>query len=1160
MDLIQTTLRRPLTVVVLVIGVALSAWVALQRMTRDVFPPLGIPTIYVAQPYGGMDPAQMEGYLTYYYEYHFLYITGVEHVESKSIQGASLIKLQFHPGTDMSQALSETIGYVNRARAFMPPGTVPPFVMRFDAGSVAVGYLVFSTDNPNRTVGQMQDAALNMVRPLFATLPGVSAPPPFGGSARSILVNVKPDRMRAYNLSPDDIVQAMSQANLISPSGNINLGDKYPIVPVNAVVKNIKDLEGVPLRANASGAVFLRDVATVEDASDIVTSYALVNGRRTVYLPVTKRADASTLSVVELVKKSIPKFQGVVPDDIKVTYEFDQSPVVRRSIRDLVKEGSIGAVLTGVMVLLFLRDWRSAFIVVINIPLSLLAATFALWISGQNINLMTLGGLALAVGILVDEATVAVENIHAHLAQMAGRAFASPSASTPSPHDEGVGRGPGRGAAEIERSPSPQPSPPSAGGEGVHPSFVNIARAALDATRETALPRLLAMLCVLAVFIPAFFMQGAAKALFVPLALAVGFSMVASFVLSSTLVPILSVWFLRSAGLRPGTKEAAADEHAGSETGAPSEIVHDPGFIGKMQKAYAGLLRGVVAARWLVVLVYLVAALGIVWFVGRRLGTEIFPTVDSGQLALRVRTPTGTRIESTEQVALKTLDLIKREAGPDSVAISVGLVGVHAASYPINLIHLFNSGPEEAYLQIQLKPTVRMKVAALKERLRAVFATELPEVRVSFEPSDIVSRVMSFGSPTPIEVAVSGPSLAVNKEFADKIYEKLKRIPSLRDVHFAQSLDFPAVDVNVNRERAGLLGVKVGDVTRSLVAATTSSRFTVANYWADPNSGVSYNLQVQIPQTKTTSLEDLKNVPVTTSGGHSVLLRNLANVTPGSAVGQFERYNMARVVSITANLHGSSLGSVMREIARIDEISNSKSWPPKTRVDLRGQTVPMQQLLDGFRSGLVIAVIVIFLMLAANFQSLRLSFAVISTVPAVIAGVVLTLWLTGTTLNIQSAMGAIMAVGVAVANAILLVTFAEKARVAAGVPPAGEGGILPPGTPGETPGSSAGGTPALLSPADAAIEGARTRLRPILMTSCAMIAGMMPLALGLGEGGDQTAPLGRAVVGGLAMATLATLFVLPSVFAILAGRKVRSPSLDPEDPASGFYEKATDNR
>ena len=1024
---------------VLVIAVTLGAWLAVQRMTRDVFPPLGVPTIYVAQPFGGMDPAQMEGYLTYYYEYHFLYITGIEHVESKSIQSASLMKLQFHPGTDMSAAMAETVAYVNRARAFMPPGTPGPFVTRFDAGSVPVGYLVFSTENPQRTVGQMQDAALNLVRPLFATLPGVSAPPPFGGAARSIVVNVKPDRMRAYGMSPDEIVTAIAQSNVISPSGNMNLGDKYPIVPVNAVVKNIQDLAAVPLRVTPQGAVFVRDLATVDDQPDIVTSYGLVNGRRTVYIPVTKRSDASTLSVVELVKANLAKFQSVVPDDVRVSFEFDQSPVVLGAIQNLVKEGALGAVLTGLMVLLFLRSVRSALIVVLNIPIALFAAALALWLSGQSVNLMTLGGLALAVGILVDEATVAVENIHAHLA---------------------------RGAS--------------------------LARAARDATSETAVPRLLAMLCVLAVFTPAFFMVGAARALFTPLALAVGFSMVASFVLSSTLVPILAVWLLHGKA------------HANTK---PS--------LG--QRAYARLLGGIVATRWVLIPAYLAGTLFLAWLFGGRLGVEIFPKADSGQLAVRLRAATGTKVENTEQLALRVLDVVKREIGADKIAITLGLVGVHAPNYPVNLIHLWNGGPEEAWLAVQLKPG-SPPIEDLKEKLRAIFARELPELRVSFEPSDIVSRVMSFGSSTPIEVAVNGPDLVVSREYAEKIFAKLCAIPALRDVHFAQALDFPTVNVDINRERAGLLGVKTTDITRSLVAATTSSRFTLPNYWADPKTGVSYSVQVQIPQAKTTSIEDLKDVAV----GPSVLLRNVATIAPGTAVGQYERYNMARVISITANIHGPDLGHVAADVERA--IAEAGAPPTKTTVALRGQIVPLRELLGGFRSGLVVAIIVIFLLLGANFQSLRLSLAVVSTVPAVLAGVALALWLTRTTLNIQSAIGAIMAVGVAVANAILLVTFAERARRAGASPP------------------------------KAALAGATSRLRPILMTSFAMLAGMVPMALGFGEGGAQVAPLGRAVIGGLAAATLATLFVLPSVFALIAPRTVRSPSLDPDDETSAHFQ------
>ncbi len=1052
MNLVRLALRSPWSVLVLVVAVCLGATLALQRMARDAFPPLGVPTIYVAQPFGGMDPAQMEGYITYYYEYHFLYITGIEHVESKSIQGASLMKLQFHPGTDMAAAMSEVVAYVNRSRSFMPAGTPGAFVTRFDAGSVPVGYLVFSTDDPTVTVGQMQDAALNRVRPLFATLPGVSAPPPFGGSARTIVINAKPDRLRAYGLSPDDLVQAMTSANILSPSGNMNLGDKYPIVPVNAVPKNIQDLAAVPLRVTPQGAVFLRDVATVEDSADIVTSYALANGRRTVYIPVTKRADASTLSVVNLVKSNLAKFQAAVPASVNVSYEFDQSPVVNQSIATLTKEGALGALLTGLMVLLFLRDWRSALIVVVNIPIALLAATFALWITGQSLNLMTLSGLALAVGILVDEATVAVENIHAHLAR-----------GTP------------------------------------------LARAALEATRETALPRLLAMLCIVAVFIPAFFMVGAAKALFTPLALAVGFSMIASFFLSSTLVPVLSVWFLR--------------RHP-----APISSTSTPQL--PLARFYASLVRPFIAARWLVLPLYLAAAFGLISVFGPRLGLEIFPAVDSGQLAIRFRGAAGTKVEKTEAVAKQILDTINREAGAANVAITIGLVGVHASNYPVNLIYLFNTGPEEGWLAVQLKPGSGVKIETLKEKLRAVFAAELPDIRVSFEPSDLVSRVMSFGSPTPIEVAVSGPSFPASREFAEKVAAKLRTLPNLRDVHIAQSLDFPTVDVHVDRERAGLLGVRTSDVTRSLVAATTSSRFTTANYWADPGSGISLSLQVQIPQSQTNSLEDLRNVPISSSapGGKPVLLRNVASLTPGTAPGQYERYNLVRVVSVTANLHNIDLGTASRQIAvAVAELGEP---PAKGRVDYRGQVGPLTELTEGFSSGLLIAIAVIFLLLTANFQSLRLAFVVIAAVPGVLAGVVLALKFTGTTLNLQSAIGAIMAVGVAIANAILLVTFADRDRRRTA------------------------------DPAASALSSATSRLRPILMTSCAMGAGMLPLALGLGEGGDQVAPLGRAVLGGLALGTLATLFILPPVFAILAGRNTESPSLDPDDETSPLHQPA----
>jgi multidrug efflux pump subunit AcrB len=1056
MNLILPALRRPFTVIVLVIAVVLGAALALDRMPRDIFPTLGIPTIYVAQPYGGMDPAQMEGYLTYYYEYHFLYITGIEHVESKSIQGAAIMKLEFYPGTDMNQAMAETVGYVNRSRAFMPPGTVPPFVMRFDAGSVPVGTLVFTSET--RSVAQLQDAALNLVRPLFATLPGVSAPPPFGGSARSIVVSLKPERLRAYNMAPDEIVTAITRANLISPSGNMPVAGRYPMVPLNSVVKDIRDLETVPIRPGAYPTVFLRDVAEVVDGSDIVTSYALVNGRRTVYIPVTKRSDASTLSVVEAVKENLPRFQAVVPEDVTVSYEFDQSPYVTRAIEGLTLEGALGALLTGVMVLLFLADWRSALIVVVNIPLAIMGAIIALWLTGQTVNIMTLGGLALAIGILVDMSTVVIENVHTHLS---------------------------RGK--------------------------QVARAVVDSGREVALPLLIAMLCVLAVFVPAFFMVGAARAMFLPLSLAVGFAMGASYLLSSTFVPILSVWLLRGHVIAPD-----------AETGTEARFA-------KLQSRYAAFVTRIVRLRWLIVGGYVAVAAAVIVLVGGQLGTEIFPKVEAGQLQVRLRAPSGTRVDGTETIALEALKIIEEEVGAENVAITLGFVGVHAPNYPINLIYLWNGGSEEGVVQVQLTPDSGIDTEALKTRLRQVFAERLPDVSFSFEPSDIVSQVMSLGASTPIEVAVSGPNLAANREFATKVRDRLATIPSLRDVQFGMALDYPTLDVRVDRERAGLMGVEMTEVSRSLVAATSSSRFIVPNYWADPNSGIAYQIQVQIPQAEMSSVEQLQNVPVAYRDGQPVLLRNLAKVTEGTTPGQYQRYNMQRMITVTANIEDADLGSAAKDVRAA--IAALGEPPARVAVAVRGQVVPMEQMLGGLESGLILAVVIIFLLLTANFQSLKLALIVLSTLPAVVAGVAFALLLTGTTLNLQSFMGTIMAIGVAVANAILLVTFAERSRI--------------------------GGATTDI----AAVEGAQSRLRPILMTSFAMIAGMLPMAIGFGEGGEQTAPLGRAVIGGLAVATLATLFVLPAVFAIVQSRAHRrSASLDPEDPEGDHFVNGASGR
>ena len=1049
MWLIRAALRRPVTVLVALIAVALTAVFAVSRMRADIFPDLDLPVIYVAQPYGGMSPAQIEGYLVYYYEYHFLYINGIESVESKSIQNTGLLKLTFHPGTDMAEALAQTIAYVNRARAFMPPGTVGPFIMRFDAGTVPVGYLTFSSES--RSLGEIQDLALNRVRPQFATLPGLTSPPPFGGSQRTIVVRVDPDRLRAYGMSADEVIRAVTAGNVIMPSGSVNIGEETRLSPMNSVVANINDLLELPIRTGAGPTVSLRDVGSVADSTDIPTAYALVNGRRAVYIPVTKRPDASTLTVVREVKANLGRFQSLVPDDIRVSYELDQSGHVAASLQAVLREALLGALLTGLMVLVFLRDWRSATIVVVTIPFALLAAVVALWGAGQTINIMTLGGLALAVGILVDEATVSIENIHTHLAG---------------------------GAA--------------------------VARGVLAASGEVVVPRLLAMLAVVAVFVPSFFMTGVSRSLFVPLSLAVGFAMIASFLLSSSLVPVLSVWILA--------------KHRITESG--------DNWIVRLRERLTRTLRRLAPARGLLVGVYAIVTVAITALVGLSLGREIFPAGGVNQFQLRFRAPAGTKFESTEVLARDVLDEISRAAGPNNLDVTLGYVGVQPSSYPINTIFLWTGGSHEGVLQIALRPGVKLRLDAFEEDLRRRFRDRFPNAAFSFEPGDIVSRIMNFGAPTPVEIAVIGPDFAASRAFAAKVRDELARIPALRDLQYGQALDYPAVQVDVNRQLAGQLGLTVDQIGRSFAAATSSSRFVSPNYWADPRSGIAFQLQIEVPQTRMTTLDDLRATPVSADHRSRPLLGDVATVVNTTIVGEYDRVNGQRMITLTANVSGSDLG---RLVPVVDQAIARAGTPPRgASVAVRGQIGAMRETFTNITAGLLVAVVVIFLLLASNFQSLRLAFVVVSTVPAVLTGVAVILAATRTTLNVQSFMGAIMAIGVAVANAILLVTFAEQGR-------------------------RRGGT-AL----DATIEAARARMRPVLMTSAAMIAGMIPMALAVGEGADATAPLGRAVIGGLAGATIATLIVLPSVYSLVMGSAATvSSSLDPDDPASPYASQGT---
>jgi multidrug efflux pump subunit AcrB len=1055
MWLVLAALRRPITILVLTVAVVLGALLTLARMPRDIFPDLGIPVIYVVQTWPGMTPEQMEGLLVSKYEYHFLYIAGIEHIESQSVQGASIMKLYFHPGTDTSYAVAQVTAMAYRANAFMPPGTVPPFIMRLDAGSLPVADLVFTSETRSET--EVQDLALFRVRPILTTLPGVSAPPPFGGKPRMVVVTLDPLKLAARGMAPEEVAAAMAQANPTLPEGVVRIGSRQLITKTNDVVPRPSDLDGVPIRVGSGATVYLRDVGHAADSSDVVTLIALVNGRPAVYLPITKRADASTLDVIDEVRAKLSDMKAAIPSDIDIRLEFDQSVYVRNAIRSLFSEGVLGACLTGLMVVLFLRHLRSAAIVVTSIPISILMAVIALRLAGQTINIMTLGGLALAVGILVDEATVAIENIHTHLA---------------------------------EKKP--------------------VARAVSDAMREVRMPQLVAMLSILAVFLPSFFMVGAGRALFGALSLAVGFAMVASYLATSALVPVLSVWLLRSGGA------------------AHAEGEDERGPFAAFRRGYRRTLGAIGRARWGALGVYAAGCTAALYFVGARLPQELFPTANPDELALRFRAADGTRLEDSAALAREVLDEIKAAAGKDGVETTLATIGVTPPAQPVSGVFLWNSGPHEGLLFVALKRDPRRRLAAFEDELRRRLRGRFPGVAFSFEAGDVVSQILNSGAPNPVSVVVSGNDLGALRGHAERIRAELAKIKDLRDLAIPMPLDSPTLRIDVDRERAGQLGVTDARVGRSIVEATWSSQLTQPIFWVDPKSGLGYYISLRLGERDMDSIEAVKNLPVMAERAPRPLLRDLAAVALAETPGEFDHWNSIRVVRIAANAGTSDLGAIAREVDAA--IARAGEPPRGVKVQVVGQLRQMGDTLKGLERGLILAIAVVTLLLAANFQSIRDALAVLLITPAVVSGVALALAATGTSLNLQSLMGAIMSVGVSVANAVLVVKFTQDRR--------------------------RDGEPA----AEAAREAAAGRLRPVLMTSLAMLAGMVPMALGLGESGEQNAPLGIAVMGGLSASTLATLLVLPSILGVIHGRRpFASASLDPDDPESPHHSPAGDS-
>jgi multidrug efflux pump subunit AcrB len=1042
---------------------------AVRTIPIDIFPKLNAPTIYVIEQYGGMSAQQMEGFFATRLQDQFLYVNGIKNIESRSIQGLSLIKLTFYESTDMAEASAQVALQVNRSAAFFPPGALPPQVVRFDASSLPVGELVFSSKT--RPLKDIFDLALTRVRPLFATVPGLSAPPPFGSNARSVLINVNPEKLRMYNLSADEVVQAIARNNAITPSGNLRVDSTMYVTSINSLEGKVSHFEDIPVRSNGNTIVYVRDVATVADGADITVDYALVNGKRSVYIPVVKTADASTWEVVQTLRKRIPEMKSLLPDDVNISYEFDQSVFVINSAKSLMTEGILGAVLTGLMVLLFLRDWRSSLVVIITIPVAVMGAVLFLKLAGQTVNIMTLSGLALAIGILVDQATVTIENIHQHL--------------------------------ELG---------------------TNKKQAILDACSEISFPLLLILLCILAVFAPAFVMSGVPKAMFLPLSLSIAFAMIVSFVAAQTLVPVISVWLLKvekfqyhhrgphaHAGLAldPGER-SQVDLHGRVER----EQKEDNGFFQRVKSGLASRLTKWMPRRKLIVILYLVLAFGAVAVCLGVIGKDLLPKTNTGQLQLRVREPDGMRLEVTEKVTQGVLSIIDSTVN-HHIAISSAYVGLVPSNFGTSNLYIFNSGTHEAVIQVNLEEDYKVKIEDLKEALRRNILAAYPEVKLSFEPIELTEKIMAQGASTPIEVRVAGKNMDDIEGYSERLVGELQKVPFLRDVQIAQPLKLPTVQIDVDRNKLALMGLSIDNVAKSVTDVTSSSRYTSKNLWLDERAAYTYQSQVQVPEYIMNSTQQLQSVSLV-PGQNRPVLSDVASLRVDTLPGEYDRAGPRRYVTVSANIYKKDLGSATAAVQKaIDQLGA----PPTGLVaEIKGMSSLLVETLDSLQSGLLAAIVVILLLLAANYQSFGVSISVLATVPAVLLGSMLLLLATGATLNLQSYMGIIMSTGVSVANAILIVTNAEKLRLE------------------------------YRDPFKAAIAAASIRLRPILMTSLAMIAGMIPMASGLGEAGDQSAPLGRAVIGGLAASTFAALFIVPLVYGwIRQNASLDTVSLLPED-------------
>ncbi len=1058
--IVKIALARPYTFVIMALLIMVIGPLVALGTPTDIFPNIGVPVIGVAWQYTGLSPEQMSGRIITPYERTLsTTVNDIEHVESTSLSGIGIVKIYFQPGVDIRMATAQVASFSQTTLKQLPPGVTPPLILNYNASTVPI--LQLATSSPTLSEQQVLDNTQNFMRPVLTTVPGAAIPYSYGGKVRQLQVDLDPQALHAKGLSAQDVANAIAAQNQITPAGSVKIGSLQYVVNLNDAAITIDDLNNLPVKQVDGTTIYVRDVGHVRDGSPPQQSVVHVDGSRAVLTTILKNGKASTIDIVDGVKGKLAYLKTILPASLQIVPLNDQSVFVKAAVQGVIKEGVIAAALTSLMILLFLGSWRSTVIIALSIPLAILSALIALAATGQTLNIMTLGGLALAVGILVDDATVTIENINWHLEQ--GK---------------------------------------------------DITTAILDGAAQIVTPAFVSLLCICIVFLPMFALRGVAGYLFVPMAMSVVFAMIASFILSRTLVPTMAAYLLKNQG-------GHAPSHGAPKTSRNPLARFQQGFearFNSVRDRYAGILTVALENRRVFVIGFLavvVLSMGLTPF----LGSNFFPSVDSGQITLHMRPRVGTRLEDASTEFGQAEALIRQVIPADELSSIVDNIGLPTSS--INTVYNNSGliGDQDGDIYISLKekhhPTAGY-VRTLRERLPRAF----PGAAFSFPPADIITQILNFGSPAPIDLQVTGPDLAADQAYAAKLLDKLRAVPGIADARMQQSMSAPQLNVDVDRSRMAALGLTESDVTNSVGASIAGTSQTAPTFWLNPKNGVSYPIVAQTPEYQIDSLASLENLPVTAAkGGSAQVLGGLGHVTRTQSAEVISHYNVQPTIDLYAANQDRDLGGVAADVQKVIK-AEAGAAPKGVIVTLRGQVVTMNTAFSGLLFGLLGAVVLIYCLIVVNFQSWLDPFVIITALPAALAGIVWMLFLTGTTLSVPALTGAIMCMGVATANSILVVSFARE-RLAE------HGDAL-----------------------KAVMEAGAVRFRPVLMTALAMIIGMAPMALGLGEGGEQNAPLGRAVVGGLIFATIATLLFVPVVFSLVHGKTARHGAADltPQPP------------